>query len=581
MPDKFLFSNFAVTTILDSIGPADVSIQINTDDITRFPALTAGTKFPLILADSDDIVEILYVTAMSLGGVLTVERGREGTVAQSWLAGTLAQHTFTAATVRQAAGLNPRGNWSNAAAYEPNDLVSHEGIGYVAVSSNLDSEPSSGNDDWMAIYSPEGTSAVALTWQERWDNAETYSIGQLVEYQNRVWQSKANGNVANIPALGSVHWEQIARAGGTTEVSGILTLLGTDNYTVALSEADGPTGLFNGLRFTARVQNTNTGPATLTITRGSTEFAATPLRLVSGQNTGNGDLVAGTLYEWTYDGGTNEFLATAAPGSDIPAGTVVDFAGAVAPTGWLLCYGQAVSRTTYARLFAVTSTAYGAGDGSTTFNIPDLRGRVVAGMDNMGGVAAGRLTGFTSIGAVLGSQFVTLSTAELPSHSHTVTDPGHSHSVSDTGHNHSITDPTHGHVTNNPAHSHAITDPTHNHGLTDPGHTHNYGDIQPNYSSIFAAGATQASQNSGDVSRVTIASTTGITMAAAATGISIQNATTNISVNSAATGVQVNVNTTGVAVVAGGTGITLGATGGGASHNNTQPTLGLNKIIKI
>lgn len=73
-------------------------------------------------------------------------------------------------------------------------------------------------------------------------------------------------------------------------------------------------------------------------------------------------------------------------------GTVLPFAGSVAPTGWLLCYGQAVSRTTYAPLFAVIGTTFGVGDGSTTFNLPDLRGRIMAGKDDMGGTAAGVLT---------------------------------------------------------------------------------------------------------------------------------------------------------------------------------------------
>lgn len=75
-----------------------------------------------------------------------------------------------------------------------------------------------------------------------------------------------------------------------------------------------------------------------------------------------------------------------------PPGAMMAYAGATAPAGWLLCYGQAVSRTTYSALFAVIGTAYGAGDGSSTFSLPDLRGRVPAGRDNMGGSAASRLT---------------------------------------------------------------------------------------------------------------------------------------------------------------------------------------------
>jgi len=75
----------------------------------------------------------------------------------------------------------------------------------------------------------------------------------------------------------------------------------------------------------------------------------------------------------------------------IQVGIVVDFAGSVAPTQWLLCFGQNVSRTTYARLFAVIGTTYGSGDGSTTFGLPDLRGTVTAGLNNMGGVASTNL----------------------------------------------------------------------------------------------------------------------------------------------------------------------------------------------
>lgn len=75
----------------------------------------------------------------------------------------------------------------------------------------------------------------------------------------------------------------------------------------------------------------------------------------------------------------------------MPIGTVLPFAGSTAPTGWLLCNGQAVDRTVAADLFAVIGTTYGSGNGTTTFNLPDLRGRVVAGKDTTTG-SANRLT---------------------------------------------------------------------------------------------------------------------------------------------------------------------------------------------
>ena len=107
-----------------------------------------------------------------------------------------------------------------------------------------------------------------------------------------------------------------------------------------------------------------------------------------------------------------------------PAGTVNPYAGSTAPTGWLLSYGQAVSRSTYANLFAVIGTTYGSGDGSTTFNLPDMRGRVGAGLDNMGGTAASRLTSTVltasnTLGATGGAQTHTLTEAQMPAHSHT------------------------------------------------------------------------------------------------------------------------------------------------------------------
>ena len=77
----------------------------------------------------------------------------------------------------------------------------------------------------------------------------------------------------------------------------------------------------------------------------------------------------------------------------VPSGTVVYFLGTTAPTGWLKANGAAVSRTTYARLFAVIGTTYGAGDGSTTFNLPDLRGEFIRGFDDGRNIDKGRAFG--------------------------------------------------------------------------------------------------------------------------------------------------------------------------------------------
>ena len=100
-------------------------------------------------------------------------------------------------------------------------------------------------------------------------------------------------------------------------------------------------------------------------------------------------------------------------GSLVPPGSLLMFAGASAPDGYLLCDGAAISRTTYNILFAAISTTYGVGNGTTTFNLPDFRGRGALGV----GTGAG-LTPRT-IGDAGGAETVTLSTDEIPSHSHT------------------------------------------------------------------------------------------------------------------------------------------------------------------
>lgn len=99
-------------------------------------------------------------------------------------------------------------------------------------------------------------------------------------------------------------------------------------------------------------------------------------------------------------------------------GIVIPFAGTVSPEGYLLCDGSAVSRSTYALLYAVIGDTYGAGDGSTTFNLPDLRGRVVIG-----------ISGTRTLGTTGGEETHTLDTTELPSHLHEVPQHGHENDI--------------------------------------------------------------------------------------------------------------------------------------------------------
>lgn len=143
------------------------------------------------------------------------------------------------------------------------------------------------------------------------------------------------------------------------------------------------------------------------------------------------------------------FLDGIISASPFPAGIMVDYAGPIdvhadsasatptsrlPPPGFLWCAGQAVSRATYPALFAAIGTTHGAGDGVTTFNVPDRRGRLSLPLDNMGGTDAGRLAMANTLGGTGGSNV--LSTAQLPSHDHgagtlgTNTTGSHQHSMS-------------------------------------------------------------------------------------------------------------------------------------------------------
>lgn len=175
-------------------------------------------------------------------------------------------------------------------------------------------------------------------------------------------------------------------------------------------------------------------------------------------------------------------------------GEVRMFAGPSAnvPSGWYLCYGQAISRSTFASLFTVIGITWGAGDSSTTFNLPDLRGRSLFGVDNMGGTPANRVTSGVSgiTGTTLGAGGGDQATQ---------------------------------------SHTHALSDPTHNHTLTDPGHAHEQqigqGSGATNAWSITGTGALV------NMDIMTATATTGITLAAAATGITISAYGTGASQN--------------------------------------------------
>lgn len=217
-----------------------------------------------------------------------------------------------------------------------------------------------------------------------------------------------------------------------------------------------------------------------------------------------------------------------------PVGTIVDLAAAGVTAGYLACDGAAVSRTLYAALFAVIGIAWGAGDGVSTFNVPDLRRASTIGAGGSGSGVVGN-----TVGSAGGAETHVISIAELPTHSHSVNDPTHAHSLYD------------------PGHTHGVYDPGHAHGVADPGHGHSYsapGTGLENAGSFFSGLGTQ-----------------GATTSASGTGIGIYAATTNVSLYASGTG---------MGVYAAATGITLNNNGGSAAMSLYHPVRVVTKMIR-
>lgn len=176
---------------------------------------------------------------------------------------------------------------------------------------------------------------------------------------------------------------------------------GTANaLTLTLTPAIGAYAAGQVFRFIAA--SSNTGPCTLNVNGLGIKDIK---KRASNVSVSPADITAGQQYEVMYDGTRFKLLA---PADQLPVGAVMPYAGSSAPAGgWLLCDGSAVSRTDYAELFAILSTTYGAGDGATTFNVPDMRQRFPLGKASSG-------TGST-LGGTGGNIDHTHST---PAHSH-------------------------------------------------------------------------------------------------------------------------------------------------------------------
>ena len=235
------------------------------------------------------------------------------------------------------------------------------------------------------------------------------------------------GNVLKSSGTDGEYNKATADTAANAEVVGVVSeVLNTDNYTITTAgHISGAAAVPTETAGTVLFLDPVTAGA-LTTTEPTTDGQISkPVAVVTASNS--------TMQVVQFRG----VEVTNPGGADPPIGTIVDYAGTTSPTGWLLCYGQALDAsvsTQYQDLFDVIGNTYGGAD-NTDFVVPDLRGRIIAGQDDMGGASANRLTSpinGDTLGASGGSEDHTLTTAEMPVHTHTQN--AHSHVLGGAGH---------------------------------------------------------------------------------------------------------------------------------------------------
>jgi microcystin-dependent protein len=267
-----------------------------------------------------------------------------------------------------------------------------------------------------------------------WNNTTNYNLGTLLE--------QAIAGVENVAISGTSYTLTTGSGVADQARNAVINLTGTlsANCNVIVPSVDKVYTIRNSTTGGFSVVVKTAAGSGVTVANGFTQqvycdatdvvLASVPVNATNGNASVTGALsVAGNVTA-SGDVAVGGSL-TQGGGIVMPTGAMLEYAGSAAPTGWLLCDGAAISRTVYAALFAILSTAYGAGDGSTTFNLPDRRGKFGVGagatypLASTGGGATTSSAGAHTHGGATGSTILT--TAQMPSHGHSINDPGHAH----------------------------------------------------------------------------------------------------------------------------------------------------------
>lgn len=368
----FKIKNFWQTELLETIDVDDTAIEISVADSQRLSVLATDEQYRLTLWDGVQDPEIVACTSNPQTGTLVVARGQESTTPNNWNAGTQVLSALTEEVINSAL----------AAYIDMGVLLSQNYLrltggtlsGMLTLPATL---PSSGLHATSKAYVDSLIGGLLSTAGGSMSGDVNMQNNRIVNLPSPV----TDGEPVTRLYLDSL-WNQVK------DLKGIIVSGGTASAYTAVPFL-GDLVLYDGLTLAVEMHADNDANATLNLTT-LTVSSPKAIQIAAGVNVTQGLLKAKTVYRFTYDQATDVWLvqSTVDGGFYVPAGTILDYGGSVAPYGFHLCYGQAVSRTTYARLFGVIGTSFGVGDGSSTFNLPDVRGRVRLGKDDLGGTAA-------------------------------------------------------------------------------------------------------------------------------------------------------------------------------------------------
>lgn len=222
-----------------------------------------------------------------------------------------------------------------------------------------------------------------------------YNLSQYIGTDKPTYLVDYNTDMANIDAgIYAAKAEADTNSGAIGNLSNLETTAKTDLVN-AVNEVNGKTdGIGNLSNLTTEAQN-NLVSAINEVDAKADENSSNIGNLANLETTNKSSVV----------GAINEVNVVT------PIGGIIAYAGSTAPSKYLICDGSAVSRTTYANLFSIIGTTYGAGDGSTTFNLPNLKGRVIVGYDSS-------QSEFDSLNEKGGEKKHQLSVDEMPRHNH-------------------------------------------------------------------------------------------------------------------------------------------------------------------